>query len=194
MQDPAQILRVLRVPGQLDEVVMHKRGKWRETDAFARVRESGRPDETLVPITPEQASVVLNRWRETRVIPLVEGVEFPSLPETSERAPRPGSGPVNAAAAQAIGDEWVNSSGFSAGRIRAGIWEFDRGYIVYPRLSPQDAQLNVGSARGVIDRATGRLSLWPSYPFPMVAQMYRESRDGDRRYEDGVDEFEEDED
>jgi hypothetical protein len=175
-QDPAEILFTIRGPEVLVEEIMGRDGSWHGTDVFARLRASGGSDESLIEITPAEASVVLYRWRETGAIPLVEGVEFPSLPAVGGPPPAAGGGPVDAAAAQAIGDAWVNASGFSAEPIRAGIYEFDLGYIVYPLAPARAGQpQNVGAARGIIDRASGQLSLWPSYPFPMVAQMYRAS-------------------
>lgn len=173
-QDPVEILYTITGRGDLVEQVMGRDGTWHDTDVFARLRESGEQDDSLVEIRPTEAAVVLYRWRETGVIPLVEGVLFPALPLVDDPGPEPGSGSVDAATAQAIGDTWVNASGFSTDRIRAGLYEFDLGYIVYP-LAPAASGQAVGAGRGVIDRRTGRLSLWPGYPFAQVAEMYRNS-------------------
>ena len=51
--------------------------------------------------------------------------------------------------------------------------EFDLGFVVWTRRRVPDRSI-LGGGTTVIDRATGRLSTWPSVPTATVAQMYRE--------------------
>lgn len=80
------------------------------------------------------------------------------------------SGPVTRDQAQAIADQWSPTG-------RAVLYEFDLGYVVFDvSPEPEDPTRpppNLGGGRGVIDKETGELSVWPSMPAEVVAQMYR---------------------
>jgi hypothetical protein len=86
-------------------------------------------------------------------------------------APPPGAGPVSLEQAEAIAVEWVNAGRPADGQVDAGVYEFELGYIVYPVDPPQT---EVGTARGIIKKSTGELSVWPSLSLEMVAELYRE--------------------
>lgn len=76
--------------------------------------------------------------------------------------------------AEAIAARWVNA-GAGAVRARAGVHEFDLGYVVWRETPPGEVP-EFGGAHGVIDRETGELTTWPSLPVEAVIQMYRERR------------------
>jgi hypothetical protein len=88
-------------------------------------------------------------------------------------ASAPASGPVTHAQARSIADMWSATG-------HAAVYEFDLGYVVYDVApAPQDQSRppsNIGAGRGVIDKQTGELTVWPSMPPEVVAQMYREHR------------------
>jgi hypothetical protein len=144
-------------------------------------------DPEVTPVTAENAALEIYRQRESGVVPKVEGVAIPLLPRTSGPAPRPGAGPVDIYQAQAIADEWMGRA--TSGKPgRGGVYEFDEGFVVYP-LVPATKETPAGESTprrprsrragggvGVIDRRTGRLSLWPNLPHRQVADMYRRSR------------------
>jgi hypothetical protein len=90
-------------------------------------------------------------------------------------APPPGAGPVSLEQAEAIAAEWINAGRPADGQVGAGVYEFELGYIVYPVGAPET---EVGTARGVINKRTGELSVWPSLSLKMVADMYREMASG----------------
>lgn len=59
-----------------------------------------------------------------------------------------------------------------------GMQEFDLGWVVWelPPATDDPARLPdfVGSARGVVDRADGTLTRWPSLPASVIADQYRD--------------------
>jgi uncharacterized protein (DUF952 family) len=76
--------------------------------------------------------------------------------------------------AQAIAERWLTGDGAT----RAGVYEFDHGYVVYPRgprpeASDESPPARIGTARGVIDKLSGDLSMWPCVPPEAVADLYR---------------------
>ncbi len=75
--------------------------------------------------------------------------------------------------AELIADRWVNSGGSGERRWTAEIHEFDLGYVVW-RAVPPGHPGEIGAPRGIIDRATGEMSMWPSLPIEMVISMYQE--------------------
>jgi hypothetical protein len=85
-------------------------------------------------------------------------------------APPPGAGPVSLEQAEAIAAEWINAGRPDDGQVGAGVYEFELGYIVYPVGAPRT---EIGTARGVINKRTGELSVWPSLALETVAELYR---------------------
>jgi uncharacterized protein (DUF952 family) len=76
-----------------------------------------------------------------------------------------------------LAERWVAS----VGALGAGIHELDLGYVVYPcwpRPEPTDdvPPPYAGTARGVIDKAGGELTMWPCVPPETVAGLYRRHR------------------
>ncbi|MBF6452644.1 hypothetical protein [Nocardia cyriacigeorgica] len=144
-------------------------------------------DPEATPVTAENAALEIYRQRESGAVPRVEGVAIPLLPRSMEPAPRPGAGPVDIYQAQAIADEWMGRA--TSGKPgRGGVYEFDEGFVVYPLVpaieeTPTSESTprrprprRAGGGVGVIDRRTGRLSLWPNLPHMEVADIYRRSR------------------
>jgi hypothetical protein len=86
-------------------------------------------------------------------------------------APPPGAGPGSLEQAEAIAVEWVNAGRPEDGQVGVGVYEFELGYIVYPVAPPET---EIGTARGIINKSTGELSVWPSLSLEMVAELYRE--------------------
>ena len=74
---------------------------------------------------------------------------------------------ITADEARRIAERWVAESGAA----QAGVHEFDVGYVVW---GADDA--TVGAGRGVIDKETGELSVWPSIPVEVVAAQYAAQR------------------
>jgi hypothetical protein len=93
-------------------------------------------------------------------------------------------GPATAAVtyqqAASIADRWVNGDRPEAERVTPRLHEFDLGYVVHgfgtPRTDPARPPARVGDARGIIDKQTGELSVWPSLPVTAVVEMYRAAR------------------
>jgi hypothetical protein len=71
--------------------------------------------------------------------------------------------------ARRIAARWI---GESSPDLSAQLFEFDAGFVVWG--SGGEPQL--GAGRGVIDRETGELSVWPALPVEIVAQQYRAER------------------
>ncbi|MFG1920462.1 YwqJ-related putative deaminase [Cryptosporangium sp. NPDC048952] len=68
--------------------------------------------------------------------------------------------------ARRIAARWVAES---SPDLSPQLYEFDAGFVVWG--SADEPQL--GAGRGVIDRETGELSVWPALPVEVVAQQYR---------------------
>lgn len=78
-------------------------------------------------------------------------------------------------------EQWIN--GDRGERAEVGIHEFDLGYVVWEvEQPPEDLSQPpavIGSSRGVIDKESGELSIWPSAPVQSVADNYRRERSGE---------------
>ncbi|MQY06415.1 hypothetical protein [Actinomadura macrotermitis] len=64
-------------------------------------------------------------------------------------------------------------------RFDVGVHEFDLGFVVWP-VEPPPADWSrppstIGGSVLVIDRQTGRSSVWPRLAAPQVAELYRRS-------------------
>jgi hypothetical protein len=76
--------------------------------------------------------------------------------------------------ADQIAEKWVAESA-STVPLTAAVREFDLGYVVWAQ-PPADYPPLFGAGRGIIDRETGELSVWPSLPIDMVIDQFREKR------------------
>jgi hypothetical protein len=76
--------------------------------------------------------------------------------------------------ADQIAENWVADS-VSTVPLTAAVREFDLGYVVWAQ-PPTDHPPLFGAGRGIIDRETGELSVWPSLPIDMVIEQFRERR------------------
>jgi hypothetical protein len=87
---------------------------------------------------------------------------------------------IDRTSALARAEEWINGDQPADQRCEIGIYEFDRGYVVWaelPRRSdPSRPPESVGAGSGVIDKETGELSVWPPLPAVTVAERYRAGR------------------
>ncbi|OKI07132.1 hypothetical protein A6A06_36125 [Streptomyces sp. CB02923] len=90
---------------------------------------------------------------------------------------------ITQAQAQATADRWLNPEGHQGPPRRVGMEEFDLGWVVWavpppPETDPATGQrrppAEVGNACGVVDRASGELTVWPSVPTGDVVRMYRQ--------------------
>ncbi|MGW2402499.1 SUKH-4 family immunity protein [Kitasatospora sp. NPDC001664] len=84
-------------------------------------------------------------------------------------------------------DAWLNSGADTAGLPRREVRhrEFDLGWVVWAAPAPLERDpvtgqrrppADLGDACGVVDRSTGRLSVWSSIPVDEVIEAYRESK------------------
>jgi hypothetical protein len=91
--------------------------------------------------------------------------------------------------ALAIARPWASAS-LPACNGNVGLWEFDLGYVVWPKLPPSPDPSRppavIGAPRAVIDKQTGELSVWPSLSSPAVAGLYQQSRAEPKRFPDDV--------
>jgi len=74
-----------------------------------------------------------------------------------------------------IAEKWVANSAPPEVSLTAAVHEFDLGYVVWGRQPPDSPPL-FGAGRGIIDRETGELSVWPSLPVEMVIEQFRAQR------------------
>jgi hypothetical protein len=79
--------------------------------------------------------------------------------------------------ARQIAERWIADGLPSGAGIAAGLHEFDAGYVVWG-VAPAGTEALLGSGRGVIDRQTGELSVWPSVPVEQVVELYLAHRAG----------------
>lgn len=172
-RQPEGILRVIKGPALLREEEFARSGDWAPT-GFFRGPVPALDGTLAVEVDAEAAAVVIFGWRQDGMVAFVEGAGIPPLPRTPGPPPSLGAGPVTPQMAQAIADAWAGPDG-----SRGGVYEFDLGYVVYSRTpaGPVDTTRppsSLGAGRGVIDKATGELSVWPTLPFDQVAALYRE--------------------
>ncbi|HEV2087952.1 MAG TPA: YwqJ-related putative deaminase [Cryptosporangiaceae bacterium] len=73
--------------------------------------------------------------------------------------------------AEQLAAQWVAVRGPS---VTARLDEFDLGWVV-TAIPPAGERLPLGEGRGVIDRRTGEISVWPSLPIANVVALYREN-------------------
>jgi hypothetical protein len=77
--------------------------------------------------------------------------------------------------AERVAEKWVRDSAPPEPPLTATLYEFDLGYVVWGQPPPGRAPL-VGAGRGIIDRETGDLSVWPALPVELVIEQFRERR------------------
>jgi hypothetical protein len=86
--------------------------------------------------------------------------------------------------AVALAGAWVNGGGGQ--RLEVGVHEFDLGYVVWgvepPSADRTVPPSTVGTARGVVDRATGELTMWPPLPVAVIAEQYAARRAAEQRF------------
>lgn len=75
--------------------------------------------------------------------------------------------------ADQIAERWVSQNAPAGASPSPMVHEFDLGYVVWGKQSP-DERPRFGGSRGVIDKSTGELSIWPSLPIDLVITQYRE--------------------
>lgn len=69
-----------RLPGHYRDEAFGRDGTWIPTDWFHERDYRATEDGVVVRITPEQAAVIIHRWRETGVVAKVDGVDISLLP------------------------------------------------------------------------------------------------------------------
>jgi hypothetical protein len=82
------------------------------------------------------------------------------------------SAPITPNEARRIAARWVAESGPD---LSPQVHEFEAGYVVQG-VEPAGGAPRLGAGRGVIDRQTGELTVWPALPVEIVAQHYRSER------------------
>ncbi|BCJ33268.1 hypothetical protein Athai_07710 [Actinocatenispora thailandica] len=77
--------------------------------------------------------------------------------------------------ARRIAAAWVDRGRPDGARWQARVHEFELGYVIWAVPADGDRR-EVGAGRGVVDRMTGELSLWPSLPVSSIVEMFRAER------------------
>ncbi len=75
--------------------------------------------------------------------------------------------------ADQIAEKWVSQTAPAGVSPTPMVHEFDLGYVVWAKQAPDEPPL-FGGSRGIIDKNTGELSVWPSLPVDLVITQYRE--------------------
>ncbi|UQA92757.1 SUKH-4 family immunity protein [Streptomyces halobius] len=90
---------------------------------------------------------------------------------------------ITQAQAHATAARWLNPEGHQGPPREVAMQEFDLGWVVWavpppPEVDPETGQrrppAEIGTACGVVDRATGELTVWPSVPVDEVVRMYQQ--------------------
>ncbi len=78
---------------------------------------------------------------------------------------------------------WINGDVPQESSRAVRSHEFDLGWVVWPEPAPvqvdpltgvRRAPEEIGAACAVVDRSTGELTVWPSFPVPDVIRLYRD--------------------
>jgi hypothetical protein len=77
--------------------------------------------------------------------------------------------------ARRLAASWVDRGRPDGERRRPRVHEFDLGYVIWA-VPADDDRREVGAGRGVMDKTTGELSLWPSLPVSRIVEMFRDER------------------
>src|SRR6266571_4524619 len=75
--------------------------------------------------------------------------------------------------ADRIAEKWLGEGAPAGASPTPMVQEFDLGYVVWGKQPPDEPPL-IGANRGIIDKNTGELSVWPSLPVDLVIERYRE--------------------
>ncbi|WP_228003092.1 hypothetical protein [Nocardia australiensis] len=97
--------------------------------------------------------------------------------------PTAASTPVNLTEAERIADQYLPTADDAEPGITNLLTEFDSGFTVVAIFLPPPGTdphtplppPTVGGSVYVIDKATGAVSFWPSYPTDLVAELYAEA-------------------
>jgi hypothetical protein len=81
--------------------------------------------------------------------------------------------------------DWVG------GAAEVSLWEFELGYVAWRTAPPRPAgsigpPSMVGTPMAVVDKQTGRLSVWPSLSPQLVAERYRQEHAAQQRFPEQV--------
>ncbi|TQM31174.1 hypothetical protein [Nocardia bhagyanarayanae] len=88
--------------------------------------------------------------------------------------------PVDLAAAQQIAARYLSVPDQLASGIAHQLTEFDGGFVVVAIRGPVPESTSplpppvIGGSVSVIDKATGAVSYWPTYPPALIAEQYDE--------------------
>ncbi|WP_030414173.1 SUKH-4 family immunity protein [Streptomyces sp. NRRL S-1448] len=94
---------------------------------------------------------------------------------------------ITQAQAHATAARWLNPEGHQGPPREVAMQEFDLGWVVWavpppPEVDPETGQrrppAEIGTACGVVDRASGELTVWPSVPVDEVVRMYQQKHGG----------------
>ncbi|MEU9122100.1 SUKH-4 family immunity protein [Streptomyces sp. NPDC048506] len=95
---------------------------------------------------------------------------------------------ITQAQARSTADRWLNPEGHQGPPREVAMQEFDLGWVVWavpppPEVDPETGRrrppAEIGTACGVVDRASGELTVWPSVPVDEVVRMYQQKHGGE---------------
>lgn len=95
--------------------------------------------------------------------------------------PTESSTPVDRTEAARIAERYLSGADHAERGITHLLTEFDAGFTVVavfppaPNAGPNPPPIIVGGSVCVIDKATGAVSFWPTYPIDLVAEQYTDA-------------------
>ena len=186
-ENPSGILRRVTVPSMSWGESLWRNGRWRRTEYFHELSYHQAAVGDVVEISEQEARAIVARWQAAGIIAAVDfdqrGYERgkPAYLYESESDPPVSSSlgnDVTEAESLAYLDNLFNEGLAAEQRSTFTLTEFEYGFLVW-RSDPLAAPgSHYGESRTVIDKASGLLSIWPSFAAEDIIEQYNRLRAG----------------
>ena len=181
-ENPSGLLRRMTVPSMSWGESLWRNGRWRRTEYFHELSYHQAAVGDVVEISEQDARTVVARWQAAGLIPDVDfekrNFERGKPKYWYANEPSAPTHDVTEAESLAYLNNLFNDGLPAEQRSTFTLTEFEYGFLVW-RSDPLAAPgSHYGESRTVIDKASGLLSIWPSFAADDIIEQYNRLRAG----------------
>lgn len=174
-ENPSGLLRRVTVPSMTWGESLWRNGRWRRTEYFHELSYHRAAVGDAVGISEQEARAIVARWQAAGFIPEVDFEQRGY--ERGKPAYLYGSD-VTEAESLAYLDNLFNDGLPAEQRSTFTLTEFEHGFLVWRSDPLAGPGSHYGESRTVIDKASGLLSIWPSFAAEDIIEQYNRLRAG----------------